>query len=98
MGTTSAMLVKLSIATRPYRALEVASFDYTPILSISNSNLAPGTTQLLYVLGLDVTCISSRLLNDSFTYEVLQSCLVSLIAYMFRRQFRSARHRSFHYI
>ena len=67
IGTTSAILVKLPIATRPYRALEVASFDAMSIIPISNSNLAPGETKELLPLGLDFTCMSSRLLKWFFT-------------------------------
>ena len=55
MGTTSAILVKLSIATSPYLVLEVAPFVSISIKSISNSNLAPGETKLCYVLGLTLT-------------------------------------------
>ena len=55
MGTTSAMLVNISIATSPYLMLEVAHFASISIKSISNSNLAPGETKLLYVLGFNLS-------------------------------------------
>ena len=55
MGTTSAILVNPSIATSPYRVLEVAPLDSISIKSISYSNLAPGETKLVYVLGLTFT-------------------------------------------
>ena len=42
MATTSAIVVRLSIAPSPYRVLEVAPFDYISIKSISNSYLLPG--------------------------------------------------------
>ena len=63
IGITSAILVKQPIATIAYLTLSPPSRAKISIISISNSNLAPGETKLLLPLGLDFTCMSPLLLR-----------------------------------
>ena len=50
IGMTDATFVKLSIAHNPYLIPSTPSLASTSIISVSNSNLAPGETQLLVLL------------------------------------------------
>ena len=71
MGATSAVLVKeISIATSPYLVLEATPFDSISMVSISNSNSAPGENKH-YVVGLVFLGCHLFCSNNSLHLEVL---------------------------